>query len=361
MATPYYKPAPPPPKRQLGAPPGYGGQGGSQGYYKNSSTGGQQPQAWWQRPGAKAQSGQPIGQYQQQYGQYGNAHDQRMGLLNNPNQDRFYWNQAPTDQAWSGQPMLQGINNQYQGLNIGELPISNEFKNTMVDYRFVDQLSPRAGQMPNPADYYNPSMLGAQNQMQNIFGGGGLYGGPQNNPFMQMGERVLGNMNYGMPNMPNAPNLQGAPTSFNQQYNFGGGRQPQAPQPPQQGGGIGRIPEYRQQQGGGQPPQAPQPQQPQTMNPAQIQQSFADLQAKARSGEMTPYELAQEGAKLRAQMGNTYKGDAGSMMHDETSAQNARDYLAGKPQAPTSDMWDQARRAVSSFKGAVFNDRRGNS
>jgi hypothetical protein len=164
------------------------------------------------------------GQYQPQY----------PGAPQGGQQQQRQWSPAETGfggPARPGDPQGQynfgqmGTQNQYANMRAAEiagLPISQEMKNTLVDYRYMDQLRPQAEGMPNPADYFNPNAGGAQGQLGNIFGGQGLYQGPQNNPFMQMGQQMMGQMGMQGPQMPNAPNIQGAPTSYDPTMQFGG-------------------------------------------------------------------------------------------------------------------------------------------
>lgn len=136
---------------------------------------------------------------------------------------------APGQESRDAQAAYQfgqmGTQNQYANLratDIDRLPISEEMKNTLRDQRYIDQLRPQAGQLPNTAEYFNPNVQGAQGQIGGIFGGQGLYGGPQDNPFLRMGQQMLGGMSGQAPGMPKAPGIQGAPTQYDPKLQFGG-------------------------------------------------------------------------------------------------------------------------------------------
>ena len=137
-------------------------------------------------------------------------------LMEGWNKKRIYEEQINADARQAAQDA--GIQNPYQDIDLKRMPISNEFRNTLADYRYMQQLGQQAQNMPNPADYYNPNVPGAQQQLGGIFNGSSLYQGPQNNPYLNAGQGILGQMNYNMPTMPNAPNapsLGMAPTSYN--------------------------------------------------------------------------------------------------------------------------------------------------
>lgn len=90
--------------------------------------------------------------------------------------------------------------NPYQGQNLPQMPVSNEFRNTLVDYQFMKE--PQVGDLNNP---YANVTGGAQRTLQQLLAGGGYEGG--GNQFTKMGQNLL-NGQVAQPGVPNAPTLE---------------------------------------------------------------------------------------------------------------------------------------------------------
>ncbi|MHC4464347.1 MAG: hypothetical protein ACYS30_23405, partial [Planctomycetota bacterium] len=102
--------------------------------------------------------------------------------------------------------------------NVPASAMTDPMRRAMHDARFLPQAHQYAEQLPGSQQYFDPNVPGAQQQMQNLFGGQGTFQGPQSNPFFGFGADVLGQgygMMLGQRALPPPPNIQGAPTQYN--------------------------------------------------------------------------------------------------------------------------------------------------